>query len=947
MSRDDDNDDKRDGVGAGSTEAAAAATADTATLDLTGLIDDDAFQSEAAWLNAVLANGGTTDTSELALLDHALSRTLAQLNTLTHDTSNLVDRTIDDISRSVPRLAFDLQLMRENALLLQFTLDSLRKRSGPGTDAGSQISKVMDRLSVLDLAKRRIEASRDVLREAESWSTLESEVTGLVGEQQFAKAAERLEDAARSMVVFQNTADYEQRRALMVSLQNQLEASLSAPLVAAINNRDMKACKTFHGIFVQIQRDAEFTAYYFGSRRARLVESWSNAAGLDTHAEQLDRTGLDDVHRSRLSSAHSEVLSKLYSDLLGLIQEERNYIPGVFPDPAQTLSSLVQTTLEGLSPSFSQRLSDLVDFHGALALPELIQAFRAAEEFALAFDRLARQIEQPTERTTSSSANETAPVTPNKGARRGTHRLSSSKRLSSRSISFIAGQAPGLSRSDDEALQPWETALFEPFLDWQVGYADLEGRYLEHELARAVKSRSSQSFLSDQSASSGSRQLWDLANGVYASLEDSFGRLLAFTHGYAAANLVKVMDNHVVAFLERCRSQVTSAGQNRVRAQAGHEAAAAGEDETAFEGLEYSADDWEAVQRGLRLLSTCRALHERLAAFESKLKARVAVLAQTIRSARTEANYTLPGTTKGGLTILRQSPLNSTDLASLLQPFETETDRLPPHALLPKSRTATIDFTRTTQLLLHDIILAPLLAHVVGYANLATWSVTTDPSSKGYNDLSIPTFSLSPTDAITRVGEGLFNLPRLFEVYAEDDALGFSIETLPHVDIEAIRALQEESAAAQQPQPRSATHHLSESISADSAPSHALHRSASSQSRPPPAPVGTQAPLQVGAETVIATWLSSLTLSVLKHLTTVVLPRISRLTRHGAAQLVSDLDYISNVARALDVESLEDLAGWREAAACEDKDKLVEANVPVDIADRVARIRGWRRTSVS
>ncbi|KAK4048399.1 hypothetical protein OIV83_004745 [Microbotryomycetes sp. JL201] len=932
MSRDDGS------AGVDASDGPAHDPQNAPTLDLTGLADDDAFQSEAAWLNAVLASTGGTDTTELAALDHALSGTLAQLNTLTHDTSNLVDRTIDDISRSVPRLAFDLQLMRENALLLQFTLDSLRKRSGPGTDSTSQISKVMDKLRVLDLIKSRMEASRDVLREAESWSNLESEVTGLVGEQQFVKAAERLEEAARSMVVFQNTAEYEQRRALMVSLQNQLEASLSSPLVTAINSRDIKACKQFHGIFAQIQRDAEFTAYYFGSRRAKLVDMWTKA-GLNEHDEQA---GTDLNSHKIAGSASTALLMKFYDDLLSLVQEERTYIPAVFPDAAQTLSALVQTTLEGLSPSFSQRLSDLVEHHGAVALPELIQSYRAAEGFALAFDQLARQIDQSADRSSSTpSDNSPAVQTPSRGPRRHSHRLSASKRLSSRSISFTAAQAPSLNRGNDEPLQAWETALFEPYLDWQVGYADLEGRYLDHELARAIKGRDVLSFMAGPAAA---RQLWDLANGVYASLEDSFGRLLAFTHGYAAASLIQVMDGHLASFLEHFRAQVAKA--NETKSQGSISGREVEEDETAFEGLEYSAEDWEAVQRGLRLLSTCRALHERLIAFENKLQGRVAILAQTIRSARLEPEYTLPGTTKGGLTILRQSALNSAELADLLDPFETETSRLPMPLLLSKARGATAEFTRTTQMLLHDIILAPLLAHVAGYANLATWSITTDPSARGYNDLSIPTFSLSPTDAITRVGEGLFNLPRLFEVYAEDDALGFSIETLPHVDVEALRALRQESEAIQQA--RTTTHRLSESMSGDMVQSQSLHRSASSQSRP----VGTlaagqQPPLQVGAETVIATWLSSLTLSVLKHFASVILPSFSRLSRHGAAQLVSDLDYISNVARALDVETLEDLAAWREAAACEDKDKLADANIPGEIADKVARIRGWRRTSLS
>ncbi len=62
------------------------------------------------------------------------------------------------------------------------------------------------------------------------------------------------------MVVFQNTPEYEARRALMISFQNQLEASLSSALIAAINSRDTSLCRNYYSIFANIQRDSEFRA---------------------------------------------------------------------------------------------------------------------------------------------------------------------------------------------------------------------------------------------------------------------------------------------------------------------------------------------------------------------------------------------------------------------------------------------------------------------------------------------------------------------------------------------------------------------------------------------------------------------------------------------------------------------------------------------------------------
>ncbi|GAA5839060.1 hypothetical protein JCM9279_002580 [Rhodotorula babjevae] len=1059
----------------------ASSPTSPSSLDLAALTSDT-FVSESDWLNDLLATTlpGSGADAPLADVESTLTRSLYSLDLSVTDTSSLVDRLISDISLSVPRLAFDLQLMRENALLLRFTLDGIRKRGG-GFGAESEVGQVLERMKVLDLVKQRMEAARDVLREAESWSTLESEVTGLVGEGQFQKAAERLAEAARSMVVFQNTTEYEARRALMLSLQNTLETSLSSGLVKAISERDVKACKQLWNIFSMVQREQEYRSYYFGNRRTSLVEAW-------THAKLVDSVEVAPVLLPSSSSSSQAVsqqsprkfsaqLAQFYSDLQTLLAEERTYVPAIFPDPAHTLSSFIETTLEGLSPSVPQRLTAIADFYGPLVLPELIASFKATEEFAVQVERTFAKLEpapslpaaapaaasplspgaQPptsprhghSPSTGSVSNGVASPATP-AAKRRMSKRRSMSKRLSSRSISFAAsgggggGGGPGADflsdqsggGEDDEGglgahsaqVRAWETALFEPFLDWQVEYAELERRYLGAEVERALSNPSewvsgllgldsggrgggggggsgSSGRGGSGSDKVGAKVLLDKVQRVFALLEDAVGRNLALTHGYGAKGLIDVMNDVLVAFFDERKGDLVRASREkgslaaRRRAQAaaalaggGGAAGASGsiddEHEMALEGLEFSTDDWSTFQFGLRLLDTCRAMADRLTAFEARVKSRMTVLAHAVREARLDpAGYTAPGTTRGAILLLRQSTLNSADLADLLDPLEKPaSSEVPHHAagslshaappapapspfLLPKARGAAIDFTRTTQLFLHETILAPLVAHLAEYASLPCWATSEAqrPGGKGAFDLAIPTFSLSPTETISRVGEGLFNLPRLFEVYAQDDALAFSIETLPFVDVESLRALQQPSAptagaAAGAAPPMLRQHSSGHRVSASGdgmgvlgSPSLGRARGASSGSvslsGPPLPSAASAAPAPpLSAEIVIATWLSSLTLSVLSHLTASVLPSLARLSKHGAAQLVSDLDYISNVARALDVESPEELEAWRDAAALDERQLRGETEgadkVERGVLERVARIRGVRRVGV-
>lgn len=204
------------------------------------------------------------------------------------------------------------------------------------------------------------------------------------------------------------------------------------------------------------------------------------------------------------------------------------------------------------------------------------------------------------------------------------------------------------------------------------------------------------------------------------------------------------------------------------------------------------------------------------------------------------------------------------------------------------------------------------------YSSLPLWSAQGDLRSRrvGPNDLQVPNFSLSPTEIVQRVAEGVLNLPRLFEVYADDDALSFSLQTLPHIDAELLKGLSEQPLTGVEPQTPA--------------------RRTSFAATKPMQPVLTP-------EAVSSAWLSSLGHSILSHYTTNIIPNIRTLTTAGAAQLAADLAYLSNIIRALNVEH-EDLERWKEYIEMDDeagKRKAADRELTDPIFGRVARMRGW------
>ncbi|KAG8908788.1 hypothetical protein FRB99_003026 [Tulasnella sp. 403] len=946
----------------------------TPSAELAASLDDYA-DDIAGWINNLLDTKETPESSpnvtksslDLTGLDKQVQHLATRLDVAAQDTSSQLEQAIDDISRTIPRLTYDLQFMRESALSLQDALQSIEKsrRSPSATEDLDTLDtkQVLERLHYLDTVKAAMEKTYSVLREAEAWSTLDSEITTLLLTQSYASAASRLSEASRSLALFSNTPEYESRRALMISLQNQLEAALSSALVAAINKRDVAACKGYYDIFSDIQREVEFRNYYFTSRRKGLVELWSNARLIDCEGEG-DSTTTDSTTELRTFAA---LLKGFLGDFKTLLEEERSYTVSIFPDPQQTLSSFIQSTIDALNPSLPQRLSSMSEHYGPIALPHLIQAFKSAEEFAVATDKILESAGYSALFSVGTTSDE-KPQTPGKPvSRRTSKRMSLSRRLGpTRSGSISGPQGLG---GPIGGMGAWEQALFEPFIDFQAEYGALEKRHLEESLKKFMDRSAPNKPLSGDTGGDNARLLRERSAAIFDMAEETLERCMVFTHGYGALGLIHAFDHAFSSLLDASKSQVLMAKYLNIDTSDGQKPA------QTYQELDYSAEDWDAFQQSLHILEACRAMRDRLRVVDGKIKTTFLQFAGMIQLSRMDpSGLFLPGTTKGEVQLLTQSTLNSAELSSFLDGLIRDSQQgvstlassvnsanplsgsaltpgsdgaVPSPAggpmpdspfLLKGSQTAITTFTKSTQAYLQNIILSPLHGQLATYAGLS-WTSQQRPKQRAAGatyDLQIPTFSLSPTPTIQRVAEGLLNLPRMFELHADDDALGFSIETLPFVDTESLRRLLSGTTESDEPEvsPKPQRRRLS---------------SASSGSQPkpriniPPPPT-----LVLTPEMVSSTWLSSLTLSLLSYLTSTVLPSIRTLSQDGAAQLSSDLGYLSNIVRAMNVE-WDELERWKELSEMSDEEggkKLKELAVSGDEVDAplrlIAKMRGWR-----
>lgn len=136
----------------------------------------------------------------------------------------------------------------------------------------------MSRLVQLDTVKTRMEATSNSLQEADNWTSLNADVEAAFEASDIERIGSILLGMVRSLAVLSNVPDYEERRARLASLHNQLEALVGPRLVEALASRrlpDTKFCLT---IFADMNRHGRIDTYYNGCIKARVADLWRDCS---------------------------------------------------------------------------------------------------------------------------------------------------------------------------------------------------------------------------------------------------------------------------------------------------------------------------------------------------------------------------------------------------------------------------------------------------------------------------------------------------------------------------------------------------------------------------------------------------------------------------------------------------------------------------------------------
>ncbi|KAF9976450.1 hypothetical protein BGZ73_008585 [Actinomortierella ambigua] len=531
----------------------------------------------------------TPSTATTALTQHATTH-LTKLHLLARQISTNLNNTTMDVVKLLPRLTHEIdqlrqetRLLQEGIRLVQGDVAQVERATMPTTTAATYGAETaattttttaptavsaLEQLKYLDRIKTRMEATHAALREAENWRNLESEAQEIFARGDFVRAATRLAEAERSLVVYKNTHVEEDRMALLQVLKDQLEQQVMERTRTALVQRDTAACQALMSVFGRIGRQERFQECYFALRRTPLVEAWKK--------QQL----VQQQHAPSSKEGFITFLQGFYSDAATMLSDEFAWGNSIFSEPAASIHGLVRHLFSHLDPTMAATLQQVAAPLGDEGkLPLVLAAFSATVAFGARIERVVAQPlvghqREPTSARTTTAAG-ALPSSTASGAGHGagaTGRRSrsgtllhgeeetsgSSTNVVSKTFSTasLAELNAGLASSGSSALDgnAWAYILYEPFLPYQRDYGRLEAAHLRALLIQQVPGMEAVLQMAASSNANMQQQqrllaakhcsnlvkLMTATNQVAFSLaEAAIGRCIKLTHGFGAAGLVE------------------------------------------------------------------------------------------------------------------------------------------------------------------------------------------------------------------------------------------------------------------------------------------------------------------------------------------------------------------------------------------------------------------------
>ncbi|KAI8822483.1 oligomeric Golgi complex subunit 7 [Fimicolochytrium jonesii] len=689
------------------------------------------------------------DSASNASVDVVASNLVLKLQLLSLDVSMKFEQLSEEAVRNMPRAMYDLELIRKDADKVKEAIRNGRTVFESAEKGGGGAFKD---LMKLDRVRNRMTATRHSLKEAENWSTLSGEMNAIFSAGDFEKASVRLDEARKSLVLLSASPDYAEREALLDELQATLQTATNARVLAVFNDHDAEGARKLYRIYSRIDRLDYFMQQYEKVCAAPLLRFW----------QQYDEASILRAAKAGYDDEFAQWLTNFYDEAYRLVQKEFAWIPYIFPSAIDAVQGLISGIFRSLEPSLENRLKTFVENMGDASLPGIVKAYQSAVQFGIRVERLIFLADPGDLRN--------APVLDDDGQLRD-------------SVTSLHNDSDLPAQPGTTNQERWGTTVFEPFLAYQQRYGQLERNHLLASTATILRFGKGNSL-------EATRLMNESVPKAITLAESAWARCRQFTSGFGHADLVEALDEHFVAIMRRygtllhqLRGDVGLTGQSTISSE--------DEEPGEFRSGDFGNQEWGRFQIGLKVLGLCSLFQKKLLTFERTLRRGIKTFATTHHKASWANPAEFWGDEKehsnecfASIDILRLSTLNSYKLETLGhdQPASNVDvgDAVPPSPLFHRAIQVLKTFTIDAQQFVFDTLFTIIEQQLRSVSTMEIWTADA-PKTAGPFNLGVPQFSLSPLSYITRVGEHLLTLPQQLELYVDDDALKFSVRTLPHI----------------------------------------------------------------------------------------------------------------------------------------------------------------------
>lgn len=653
----------------------------------------------------------------------------------------------------------------------------------------------------------------------------------------FNSASLRLSEARDSLEVFGDSQEAKEKTDLLSSLTNQFLACVGPRLAEEIRKLQDRASpdstsqvaaievvQSFARILNRTGHADSFNQLWRRTRRAELVDKW------------LRVTSATSSKGDAASSALSVQISPLLTDLVELIDSERYYATLFAPaDPILAIHHFIMEILQDVMPGLASRIQALIQDCSELTLAESIRIIRIMRERGRDIEKIFNRmtLASASSKHTAESTAQHPKASPNAHYRRLSS-FSGSRglpyhlpRQRSDETAHQADAKPGtlLSQQDDvynERLQAFSHAFYSSSLSLWNSYGTQENYLLRSLHARELRALGPRSTDAETGLTSLAYQLSQSLSTLMELSEDSISRCLELTRGLAGAALLSAVDDvasrAIAPAVADVQSVCTQAWARELNMVGRSDASvwAFFEQIASFLSTAQHMFHKASMLQG-RLVEALRdvavamfsfdlstspvpsaSLIEKLAQLTAHAQAgllgpnpsggEIAVLItkthlvtdpeeQRIRKAmvslkgarnRAHGNVSAKGTQDG--LRLKSSPAPSAPLST------HELDFLPGLA-------ASMDNVLSP--VLHSLLvlpLIPLISELSQYPNLPHW-VSRDVPGQVANEyqLSMPSFSLGPTEVMQAIGEGMLGLVRELELWIGNAGVRWGVSMLNRI----------------------------------------------------------------------------------------------------------------------------------------------------------------------